>query len=110
MKKKKWPMIVAAIIVIIVIAAVAGGKDDEPKKVSSDGQVQETGKTESTETQSQKFAVGDTAELKSVKVTLVSVTHSTRQRLKEVLHLLQKSLMEQLLLQPIRQQDFPIRV
>ena len=76
MKKKKWPMIVAAIIVIIVIAAVAGGKDDEPKKVSSDGQVQETGKTESTETQSQKFAVGDTAELKSVKVTLVSVTES----------------------------------
>ena len=55
MKKKKWPMIVAAIIVIIVIAAVAGGKDDEPKKVSSDGQVQETGKTESTETQSQKL-------------------------------------------------------
>ena len=76
MKKKKWPMIVAAIIVIIVIAAVAGGKDDEPKKVSSDGQVQETGKTESTETQSQKFAVGDTPELKSVKVTLVSVTES----------------------------------
>ena len=76
MKKKKWHMIVAAIIVIIVIAAVAGGKDDEPKKVSSDGQVQETGKTESTETQSQKFAVGDTAELKSVKVTLVSVTES----------------------------------
>ena len=37
---------------------------------------QETGKTESTETQSQKFAVGDTAELKSVKVTLVSVTES----------------------------------
>ena len=46
MKKKKWPMIVAAIIVIIVIAAVAGGKDDEPKKVSSDGQAQETGSTE----------------------------------------------------------------
>lgn len=76
MKKKKWPIVVIAIIVVLVIAAVAGGSSDEPKKVSSDGQTQESSKTGSTETQSQKFAVGDTAELKSVKVTLVSVTES----------------------------------
>ena len=86
--KKGWPILIA-ILAFFVLAAIIGssGDDDGPKKVeaSTPAQSAEITPNQEAEPPSHKagaaptqnvFYVGETAELKGVRVTLASVTES----------------------------------
>ena len=71
MKKKKWPIVVIVIAVIVIIGAAAGGSS--AKKVSSsDGASQGVSSNTTPSSDKTTFGIGDTAELKSVQMTLVN--------------------------------------
>lgn len=83
--KKKHPVligVVALVFLVIVISAI--GSDDEPKKVESNAPSQSVGNvTAQTDAAGNEqetknvFQIGETAELKGVRVTLVNVTENT---------------------------------
>lgn len=64
-KGKGCIIAIVAIIIIVGILATTGNKDDKPKKVNDS--------TETTENKQEVFNVGDTIELKDLKVTINSV-------------------------------------
>ena len=71
MKKKKWSIVVIVIAVIVIIGAAAGGSS--AKKVSSsDGASQGVSSNTTPSSDKTTFGIGDTAELKSVQMTLVN--------------------------------------
>lgn len=76
-KIKNWKktLIILGIIVFIIVVGASGGDSDKPKKV---GEISSSNSA-STETKNTKseFSVGETAELKGVSATLVSVTESS---------------------------------
>ena len=90
-KLKKGHPILIGVLVLIVIVAIIGsiGGNDEPKKVEASTPPQSENTTPTQESDStapaqsdekedkNAFLVGETAELKGVQVTLVSVTEST---------------------------------
>ena len=81
--KKKLPVLVVVLAVIVLIAAIASAGNDEPQKVG-DVSTPTTGANSTQNTQSKdpvkeektRFAVGEIAELKGVKVALLGVTES----------------------------------
>lgn len=81
--KRGNPILIGIIAVVLLIAVVAAtGDSDEPKKVDSNlpAQTQQGGSQETENTakeESNAFAVGETAELRDITVSMVSVTEST---------------------------------
>lgn len=73
-KKKKLPIIIGIIVVLIIIVAATSG-NGSAKKVDNDGQAAKSNGTTEAKGE-QTFNVGETAELKSVQVTLVNVEES----------------------------------
>ena len=73
--KKKHPVLIGliAVFVILIIAAIAGGGDGSEKVTDTSGTVQSSSSTDKEKTE---FAVGETAELNDVSVTLLNVTES----------------------------------
>lgn len=82
--KKGHPILIGILLFVVLIAIIgSSGDDDEPKKVETSTPTQNV---ETTPTQTEQepkaesksvFYVGETAELKGVSVTLVSITEST---------------------------------
>lgn len=77
-KLKKGHPVLIGILVFLVVAVIIGasGGDDEPKKVETSAPTQEEKATETKTDDKTVFYVGETAELRGVQVTLVSVTES----------------------------------
>lgn len=82
--KKGTPILVGTIVVVLlaVIIGSIGNNDDEPKKVEGNpsAQTQASGGQETENTskeESNTFAVGETAELHDITVSMVAVTEST---------------------------------
>lgn len=81
--KRGNPILIGIIAVVLLIAVVAAtGDSDEPKKVDSNlpAQTQQGGSQETENTakeESNAFALGETAELRDITVSMVSVTEST---------------------------------
>ena len=73
-KKKKLPIIIGIIVVLIIIVAATSG-NGSAKKVDNDGQAAKSNGTTEAKGE-QTFNVGETAELKSVQVTLGNVEES----------------------------------
>lgn len=73
--KKGHPILIGIAVLFVLVAVLASSGDDEPKKVGTSTPVQ----TEQTPEAEGKdiFYVGETAELRDVRVTLVSATEST---------------------------------
>ena len=74
--KKKPPVLIVAVIFLVLIGIIGSmGDSDEPEKVGDNG----TSKVETIANNREdktKFLIGETAELKGVSVTLVSVSES----------------------------------
>ena len=64
-KRKGWIVVIIAIIVIVGAVATSGGKEGKTKKVSNS--------TSAAESKQKVFNVGDTIELKNLKVTINNV-------------------------------------
>lgn len=81
--KRGNPILIGVIAIVLLIAIVAAtGDSDEPKRVESNqpAQTQQSASQETENTvkeESNTFAVGETAELRNITVSMVSVTEST---------------------------------
>lgn len=76
--KKGHPILVAVLVIFVIIGAIStSGGSDEPQRADTPVPPQ-SGAADSTQPEGEsRFRVGETAELKGVRVTLVDVTEST---------------------------------
>lgn len=83
--KKKHPIFIGVVVLLFLVVVISAiGGDDEPKKVENAAPSQSVGdagaQTDAAGNEQETknaFQVGETAELKGVRVTLVDVTEST---------------------------------
>ena len=85
--KKKGTILIGIIVIAVLIGIISSmGKDDEPRLVENPTAPQTETNTEITENNKEKkteFAVGETAELKGVAVTLLNISESTGSQFNE---------------------------